>query len=1670
MKKNKIIIHLFSFFIGVLLFGLYSCANSSNNNSSNTNGNNTSNVSSNSGGNNTNNSSDSGDTKDDSQFIDSAIFYNVKIIDEINGNQEISIPNGFNLESYGLYNLEDSSRKKLFNGYYLDKNHLTKFDMDSPINSDLELYAEWIDLDDSNFFNFNNMEIVNGEYRLFVPDNVKSISIKDYYLYFDNDYSFRFEDKYLGDDINSVNLIKDANNIPINKDGTNYMFTLYVSSNNGLKDYQFDVVIIRKEKITISVYANDEENNSFFVGDYTYTSYTELDKEFYKSINQSFFNNYEFVSVESHTLEDRNGYYYPISNAIFRINVKNKKIPHYIILEDDTRILVYYNKPFMIDVLPSYDHDEYQFLGYYYNENNEEIQITDSSGYSIKEFKYDTDIKVYPKYRKYYVNIIVKSNIEDENLIINYENRTYHYGDDFICSIDMYDNFKYEFLGFYDAKDNLLGKDEYLNYHIDENETRDTITIVCKFKSLSYNISLNTNNNEAIDVSYNAYSRDGLVTYEICTVNRSEYIDYYFEGWFDENNNLVSTERQFYLYEISEDTIINLTAKWYLFKIENEYHGDYGTFEVGQDYVLIADNIPYDYYFLGWFDINDQKVECDDFISLKVTCGNKDQHYVAKYSPRYTNVIHLVDVDQKTIESNSYLYQTESQYAGDYYQCDLNEIYDLTRSEKDNFYKNILIGICDESGNIISYDLNLEYEIDGERHETYVLYSRISISNGEDLIDLTWEEFNSLKVGDTLSFSVNPQMEGGYEKTFIGWYASSYYDENSKLISLENDIYSVSFVLEERSYSIGAKFDNDYTKCQPINEKAGSVIVSNNNYHVKDGEFKIKAISNEGYSFLGWSKNYYGGNIFSTDIEITVINYNTYERYYAVYKWDAFPMSFTYENYDEVSIYLDSNLLILSDDISFVPKFALQNAETFLGYFDENNNFISTDLYHEFKVADGYTKVIIKSFDYRPFGELQTSYDEARYEQNEKVVGSKVTFYAYNYFNYYRGENNKHLISAFIGWYRDGELISQDFTYETLVEYGVIYEPRWIKGNVPYYFDFSRNERLIGQEFTINSQYVINTEYFISWKLNDNILSSKEEKDKNNPDYFKISTATFVMPDYDFNIDFNIAQYNVKTKAVLIRDEYEENNEYNFEDPTKNIFYFSRYETYGNLYISLKINSIDSTYIFMGWYYNDELITRKLDYKLYLPSLCKNVGENDIVLEAKYIINQIEIRDNSVSIIDKQAYCDYVYGETYQIEALINEDEGYYPSYWQISKDNGAFEKYCDGSILTFTLNEEKVTYRPYYENRKNCAHNYENCVCTICGKTNHDINENTHVCTVCNTYFHKLNDDCFCSIHNQYEHDKDNNCYCSRCKKVIHKVDENCFCNSCLKTIHNTSSTYCRHDDIIYMGSYPQSRVTDKNILKNLSKLTPKISFYKNEDESYSDFYSLWEPYEKISEFASYSVWKKDIVYNDEKYLAVYFNGQYKLGTDAKSFYGYHLDDVTANNIYYFKYEPISWKIVSEEDNKLTLQANSAFDAYVLSLTYGIDYRNSVIRDYLNNEFINKVFTEEERNLIVPSTINTKGVDNGSWAYRDDYNLNDKIYLPTISELKETSPSSISEFVNFITCDNGLIMSRSRESYVGSMYKIKCLNTLTGGIYIEDDYLENLFATPFAPRLTINI
>ena len=282
----------------------------------------------------------------------------------------------------------------------------------------------------------------------------------------------------------------------------------------------------------------------------------------------------------------------------------------------------------------------------------------------------------------------------------------------------------------------------------------------------------------------------------------------------------------------------------------------------------------------------------------------------------------------------------------------------------------------------------------------------------------------------------------------------------------------------------------------------------------------------------------------------------------------------------------------------------------------------------------------------------------------------------------------------------------------------------------------------------------------------------------------------------------------------------------------------------------------------------------------------------------------------------------------------------------------------------------------------------------------------------------------------------------CTKCKKVfsdakgenettvdavtlpaLGHIDANAddVCDRCGESM-SEESLYTKDGDFIYFGYYPQTKVTDEAVISAVGK---QLGMLPTAENNYN--WTSYGYYMSGSADAAY-MWYMDVEYEAERYRAVYYTAcrpQNTLvgstaGTTLVDDNGYSLD---GGLVYYFKFEPIKWKILVEAEGKALLFSDMIIDAQDVypAFTaesfehngdegYSNNYALSSVRKWLNEKFFNTAFNKQQQALVIPimvdnsaeSTTDSLDALPKAQTYATDVTV-DRVYLLSEREVTGT-------------------------------------------------------------------
>ena len=188
----------------------------------------------------------------------------------------------------------------------------------------------------------------------------------------------------------------------------------------------------------------------------------------------------------------------------------------------------------------------------------------------------------------------------------------------------------------------------------------------------------------------------------------------------------------------------------------------------------------------------------------------------------------------------------------------------------------------------------------------------------------------------------------------------------------------------------------------------------------------------------------------------------------------------------------------------------------------------------------------------------------------------------------------------------------------------------------------------------------------------------------------------------------------------------------------------------------------------------------------------------------------------------------------------------------------------------------------------------------------------------------------------------------------------------------------YTRDDDYIYFGYWPQTLERDENVIAKLNEIAGTPPLPRDKENPYN-----WESHEGTT-----YMWQKIVIYNGTKYLGVQMNDYRASGVYSLTSYimknGYFTFEV-----YWFKYEPIKWRILTTSGNSAYIMSDIALDSFSIQPnryqgfynekygvfrtdqngnmdgTYANNWEYCFLRQWLNETFYKEVFNDFQKEII---------------------------------------------------------------------------------------------------------
>lgn len=248
--------------------------------------------------------------------------------------------------------------------------------------------------------------------------------------------------------------------------------------------------------------------------------------------------------------------------------------------------------------------------------------------------------------------------------------------------------------------------------------------------------------------------------------------------------------------------------------------------------------------------------------------------------------------------------------------------------------------------------------------------------------------------------------------------------------------------------------------------------------------------------------------------------------------------------------------------------------------------------------------------------------------------------------------------------------------------------------------------------------------------------------------------------------------------------------------------------------------------------------------------------------------------------------------------------------------------------------------------------------------------------------------------------------------KKVVSLLISLVMLLSALPLMLNFASAAVKTGDVIEFGSYPQTKVSDSATVKKLdsaAKNWKSYGYYWGQG-SEDDGQMRAETYMKYS----------DINVGGVSYRAVTFSvfrpfSTGRSGLDGETFQ--KVNGYNKNTVYYFRYEPLRWRIL-DASNGLVMCENiidaQAYNSYILASGnehwgdskkshYANNYYFSSLRKWLNEDFFNTAFSAADKNNVKSTSLDNSAYSKNVKRF-DSQSSNDKVFLLSYSDVKNKS------------------------------------------------------------------
>ncbi len=235
-----------------------------------------------------------------------------------------------------------------------------------------------------------------------------------------------------------------------------------------------------------------------------------------------------------------------------------------------------------------------------------------------------------------------------------------------------------------------------------------------------------------------------------------------------------------------------------------------------------------------------------------------------------------------------------------------------------------------------------------------------------------------------------------------------------------------------------------------------------------------------------------------------------------------------------------------------------------------------------------------------------------------------------------------------------------------------------------------------------------------------------------------------------------------------------------------------------------------------------------------------------------------------------------------------------------------------------------------------------------------------------------------------------------------------------------------------LQFGSYPQTQVADTALITALNTAAGALPAHGNNQAWTSYGYYVGTGSVGTQSNTTDYMWYQDQVYNGVKYRGVYFTAFRPYWSYQKSAKTYQDDNgYEVGKVYWFAYEPVLWKILSERNGEVLALCEQILDSQAYqnlcvkgsaaegefyyvgdgsgnvlldangNKVYANNYEASSVRAWLNNVFYNTAFDEPQKAIIQPTTVynSTTTTNDSANVYVCD-NTTDNVFLMSYRDM----------------------------------------------------------------------